>query len=579
MQRPDRAEKLQDRKNNDETVVVMSLGSLFKPNVPESLKQIIRQGIEKRVYEFSFNNHMASLALNLLVRECYEYDEDLPCFWDPTFLRQLHLGTENAQAPDLDITLLFNEYPEFISTDKRSIGDRNIYSSGATMMSTNIKNHLVTNFERVLKKYLYEVNDCSEDEGAVIMSYIYGWKSKRVLTLEQQFKVNLLVEDLRELLYLDDSKHLGPLWFKTEINLYTMLDFFVHVNRWMMDESKTFPILPVSGMNLKHINLDSFSMKGVFTSSGIDDFEWNKYFDIDKIKVSKKTFTGTISTNGVSVNVHFWEPKQVASSEQEPINLEGKRVISNDPGRTNIYYMAEETKPEIFKYHVLTRKAYYQESGINKANVNSSNWNRKVKEELEQLSNENKKSLDVAVFKMYLSTVMEVRDAMWVQYGKKKWRQQKLRLYGGKKRVYAKFFNKIEIDDNTVFAYGAAKFSSGAKKELSVPTATAYKECAVRAPVILVDEFRTTKAYWKTGEILQKVATKTLSGSLKTVRGLLWCGSTKCGFINRDKNAAINILRCATLPQRPTILNRSLAKEKLVQRIAKIIKNKLSYTT
>ena len=156
MQRPDRAEKLQDRKNNDETVVVMSLGSFFKPNVPESLKEKIRQGIEKRVYEFSFNNHMANLALNLLVRECYEYDEDLPCFWDPTFLRQLHLGTENAQAPDLDITLLFNEYPEFLSTVKRSIGDRNIYSSGATMMSTNIKNHLVTNFERVLKKYLYE---------------------------------------------------------------------------------------------------------------------------------------------------------------------------------------------------------------------------------------------------------------------------------------------------------------------------------------------------------------------------------------------------------------------------------------
>jgi hypothetical protein len=52
MQRPDRAEKLQDRKNNDETVVVLSLGSLFKPNVPESLKQIIRQEIEKKSMSF-----------------------------------------------------------------------------------------------------------------------------------------------------------------------------------------------------------------------------------------------------------------------------------------------------------------------------------------------------------------------------------------------------------------------------------------------------------------------------------------------------------------------------------------------
>ena len=204
-----------------------------------------------------------------------------------------------------------------------------------------------------------------------------------------------------------------------------------------------------------------------------------------------------------------------------------------------------------------------------------------MKRELEMLSQGSKTSLDVAVFKMYLEVVFRVRDVMWKQYTNKRWRQQKFRLYGGKKRVFAKFFNKIGIDKNTVFAYGAAKFAPGGKKELSVPTTTAYRECAFRAIVIMTDEFRTSKAYWKTGEILKTVATRRKNGTLKTVRGLLWCGSTNCGFINRDKNAAINILRCATLPKRPTILNRSLAKERLVQQLGKIITNKkkLSYTT
>ena len=578
MSRPDRSKKLQNRRTTNESTVTLSFRSLIKNDIPEYIKKQICQEVEKRVNQFSFKNHNAYLALNLLVRECFEQHSELPCFWDQTFLRQLHLGTHGAQKPCIEITKLYQENPYILPNNDRSLGDRNIYSSGAILMSTNIKNHLVTNFERILKKYIYMVNNCTDDQGAVVMSKIYGWKSNRVLKLDDTTKVNLLVLELQALLQLEDSDHLGEQWFKIEANLYTILKFFVHVNIWILDAFKQFDILPMSGMNLKSINLDTSSMEGVFKSIGIDDFEWNKYFDMERIRVEKKTFTGTITTNGIVANVHFLSPKTEKS--KTPIKIEGKRVVSNDPGRTNIYYMAEETMPEIFKFYSLTRKSYYQESGINKANKNSSNWNKKVKKELELLSKESKKSLDVSIFKSYLNIVMKTRNDLFTEYSKKKWRQQQFRLYGGKKRVFAKFFNQIGIDDNTVFAYGAAKFSPGGKGEMVVPTAKAYKECAYRAPVIMVDEFRTSKAYWKTWEILKTIAIKTKTGNLKTVRGLLWCSSTKYGFVNRDKNAAINILRCAILSNRPTILDRSLAKEKITQTLGKIIKNKnLSYTT
>jgi hypothetical protein len=42
----------------------------------------------------------------------------------------------------------------------------------------------------------------------------------------------------------------------------------------------------------------------------------------------------------------------------------------------------------------------------------------------------------------------------------------------------------------------------------------------------------------------------------KTVRGLLWCGGAVNAFVDRDKNAALNILRCATSKKRPRVLTR-----------------------
>ena len=126
-----------------------------------------------------------------------------------------------------------------------------------------------------------------------------------------------------------------------------------------------------------------------------------------------------------------------------------------------------------------------------------------------------------------------------------------MRLYGGKKRVMANFLNKLEGKDKTVetvLAYGASKFAPGGKGEVSVPTSRAYKECSYRFKTIPVDEFRTSKIYYKDDTILEPVGKKSAEGKTVTVRGLFWCCSTKYNeFVNRDLNGAINIRRCALL--------------------------------
>jgi transposase len=167
-----------------------------------------------------------------------------------------------------------------------------------------------------------------------------------------------------------------------------------------------------------------------------------------------------------------------------------------------------------------------------------------------------------------------VKESLWKEYTKTRWQQQRFRLYGGKKRVFAKFLNRLGSPKDTVLAFGNAKFEPGGKGELSIPTSRAYKECSYRFKTLPIDEFRTSKVNWKTLDVLDTVA-KRKNDKLVEVRGLLWCRSTNQSegkFVDRDVNAAINIQRCAILPTRPLILQRAKAAGKLEQRVGKIIR-------
>jgi hypothetical protein len=183
-------------------------------------------------------------------------------------------------------------------------------------------------------------------------------------------------------------------------------------------------------------------------------------------------------------------------------------------------------------------------------------------------------------FLCFLGTWLVTRSDLWAEHSSRRWAEQRLRLYGGKKRVFARFFNRLEAEReegdarSTVIAYGSARFAPGGKGEVSVPTTRAFKEARHRFRVEVIDEFRTSQVYHGDESHLQHVGRRMEDGSVQVVRGLLWCGSTsEVGkFVSRDKNAAINIWRCATLPCRPGALTRSLNPTRLPpQRVMRVI--------
>ncbi|PNH02916.1 hypothetical protein TSOC_011071 [Tetrabaena socialis] len=610
--------------------------------------------IRSRVIAASRRAVLASIALNLLVREVFHSQHDATIdIRDTTLLRQLMLGTEGANDPDARVSDLFLRYPKLLhNVTDRHLSDRNIYSAAAIKLGTNLRNHLVVNLRRVITKALADVPN---DEERVLMLYkLYGWKGgprkktkppknppKKANTSSSAAaqmaeiapepptlsaaQLDFVRECRRILGFTDDAEELTERWMDKPANLPRILAFFVAVNCLLEgkleepSQVRPFAILSICKIKRHFVTLDTHSIHGVARDAEIvgpkcssqaflehGDAHWASMVNHAKHLPKGGRFTGTIETDGVSVCIHYMRPK---AKEEEgsgfaapnppkghvgvetlaekskasrnpkssplrptPEQLSRCRIVVIDPGRTNIIYAVEVT-PDGVKIYRLTRAQYYQESGVERGKQQAANWLRGTKEELTKLSAASPKGADLQAFLVFVTTHLETSDARWEEALKPRWAQMHLRLYGGKKRVLAKFFDEIARGDPgaparpVIIGYGAAKFAPGGKGELSVPTCGVFKACRARFPTHLVDEFRSTKVYHADDSILQGVAERRWKGDrMKTVRGLLWCGSTnetKSKFVNRDFNGAMNIRRCFLSEERPAILDRSKCQGRL----------------
>jgi hypothetical protein len=617
--RPDRAEKFQKRKTMKETVIKMSLmGSLVFQQ--KYKKEKFLDAIENRVYAASQRTHLASVGLNYLVKKLFHEkninEVDIPEFWNETFIRQFMLGTESAQKPFNCISQVHQERPELLyDMEDRHLGDRNIYSNQAKKYATNMKNHLKMNLAGNIKRYIYTVPKqdgslkFSKNEAISMLFAVNGWKSKKKalepLTPEMLFHVNTV----RNILGLEQDQVIDKVYMKATKNLFNMVRFSVFVNQAIEriipiyeEENKTRDdknklrvpkltnIFPISTLKRHFITLDTSDLIGILNENNLlhkslmekSDEMWKSVFNYNKYK--KKEFTFTIDTDGVAVNFHYLHEKEVSHKEDEDDSPIPKRYPQNarfvgiDPGRTNILYIVEIKKDGTKKVYKLTRNQYYAEAGINIANKNSATWNKHVEDKIRVLSENSPKGSSLPKFIDYMNARMSVSGALFDEYFRRCWAQQRFRLYGGKKRVFSRFLNKLKPhgDEPVVAFYGSAKFAPGGKGEVSVPTSRAYKEVSSRMITIPTSEFRTTSIDYETLQILKGVGEHNLGNEVVSVRGLLWCDSTKpekAGkFINRDMNAALNILKCGKGP-RPAIMDRSKCTEALPEkRIFKILK-------
>ena len=253
--RIDRSEKLKSRKTLQETVVKCSLRQCLHGDN----KDKVIDAINKRMEICSQRTYWASVALNLLIREIVSDVDDLtpiefPEFWDPTFIRQLMLGTQDAQKKIINIKDLYTKYPELLSNSERHLGDRNIYSSAAIKFATNVKNHLRMNLDRVIKTYVYKVSGFNKEEGRNVLIDFFKYKNvtKTELSLDRQLEVEKCVCKLQNTLGLGKESRISKMWMKRDENLPWMLKIFITVNRSL--ETLNKPLITLHQVNYVTVN-------------------------------------------------------------------------------------------------------------------------------------------------------------------------------------------------------------------------------------------------------------------------------------------------------------------------------------
>ena len=501
--------KFEKRKSNDETVIKSCLRSKLCGD--DKQRKLIKDIIESLVFNCSKATVHASILLNYLIKNAFhdkKLSDDiiLPDFLDQTFIRQMMLGTNGANKPYNEITALEIKFPKLFDIIRYQ-GDKQIYTAASRKLQTNLKNHLVLNFPKVIKRYLYVVNkyNLTKDEKIECLYRINGWKRSKKpppepeikvkLTLNSKEKVKLkinvkndfierlyldlivddkreyvdcsltmggkfiinekrvshVVKDVRKVLNLEDGQSITEDWINQ--NTLLILKTFIMVNRSieMMNLNKNpedkdvslFNILPICGIKAHFITIDTTCLFGLLNGANMikcnekvfmefKDDHWNSIFNIKSNKgaYKNKVFTGTIDTDGVAINIHYYRPKNnnktIHSDKQK--SLEGKRVLGLDPGRTNIYYIVEELPNGTFKSYKLTRAQYYQESGINKANAQSKIWLERIKHLQDILSTVSSKGASKDTFIKYIKTITPIMDQLFKVHFCKCWRNQRLRL-------------------------------------------------------------------------------------------------------------------------------------------------------
>ncbi len=591
--RVDRADKLSERKNKRETVVKCCLKDFI--NGTDDQKNKIVSAIKQRVEVYSKRVHLASLALCGYVKEKFHdienvCDVDIEEIFDVTFFRQMMLGLKDSVKQFDNLPEFFEIYPEYILNVERHLGDRNIYSAGAISYITNLKNSLRFNLTKRIKTFLkhFQEKESLSDEQRVYMLYkIHGWsyQPKDSNMIESPI-VFYEISKHRNILCLQENQYISDVWSNSPNCLISILRYFIHLNRFYeTNQLPTFNIVPITKIRSHFITIDTSVFYGIlreaglttasaktFSDNDISEGQWHSIFKISKLQGATNTFTKTINTDGIAVCCHFERPKVNKETKTEP---EKYRVVAVDPGRVNIFYGVERLENGSVKEYVLTRRQYYHDTGISKANEKSKQWNLKIKDDLEKLSKVSTKGVSVTSHQQYMKTYQTIKDSLWLEYLKAKWARQRFQVYSGKKKLYSTFFNKIKYfnkEYKVKIAYGSAKFDSTGPGELAVPTTSIFKECSTRFETFLVDEYLTTKIDCETDTVLEKVKVK---GANNCLRGLLWC-SNNSKFISRDKNAALNILRCAILPTRPTSLLRGQPRvEQIVGKRIKDVRQKM----
>lgn len=345
---------------------------------------------------------------------------------------------------------------------------------------------------------------------------------------------------------------------------------------------RTFSFLPISGYGLNHIlisNRDLFCVlrrlrmfpSSKFTQDFVPRYKevWEKIFDIPKR--NNWNFNYSLQTNGVEVSIHFWKPKAFdfknrkvnlgfvkkglyTADQVKPMDFSGYFLSASDPGCQPLAVFSSGEK-----WH---KKTWYEKTGLN---VNAAKRHRHK----ESLSVENKlrlgkiaehslKTSDFKTFMLKWQARKVHEDFLFRFYSHTQYANQHFYHFQRKQAFTEELIRKlIGRRKRVIIGWGNGKFRVSMKSQKTGPGISLARKLAQRVPVVLLDEFRTSKICRRCGggmknEKLQRSyidkETREIKSEFSTTHEILRCSNNVCRvWRDRNRNAAENlhqILRC-----------------------------------
>ena len=409
-------------------------------------------------------------------------------------------------------------------------------------------------------------------------NYYHKWikeQKQHILPQKNKFEKNSIYYDLK----------CNPMDY-----LPCMVFMMKQVENDMESINNVFPLR--SEIAPKYIRLDTTTIVNLlFTqkqgNKGFYKTEGNLKKNEDKIwefffRTERKCFTKTgysfhhmISTDGIGVSILFLQKelvgkklpmmKKKVSKElyidelTDYFTLQKKKIIGIDAGKCDLIYCVDGSNKyaTTFRYSQDQRRKETKTKKYNNIilamKTNKIN-NKSIIEYETELSQYNRKTLDIEKFKIYIREKNRINHILFGFYRKELFRKLKLGRYINTKRNEQKMINQFKKTfgnpEETIICIG--DWEQRKQMKYKEPTLGKGMRTLFRKNnynVYLVDEFRSScKCSNCEGGICEKFRVRQhpnkKKDELRLVHGLLRCKSG-CGLWNRDRNGSSNIYKIA----------------------------------
>lgn len=449
--------------------------------------------------------------------------------------------------------MYFNDFP--VSEKQYSHMTRLIDEAGKTY-NTAFFNHLKGNFYNYQARYLkLWCQDHDIELRPVRWDVINAINAGKPIESQDLALVELVKEHrtmLKEPVRVTES------WI--ERNPEPVVRYFYHMLQYLegREDARGFTLAPIHHIKRHCIAISVWTLRELLMHAevqgvpSVDLFYgrareyFDRFFQLNDKR--RRYFAWRIMTDGVHCSLLYAIPigKKVHAQERRLIkSIERdarKRTIAIDPGRVNILFGVEILGDGTHKTYRYSRRRYYHEAGMTKARERLEHWydnHKAAKKAEEAMAGASPKCTTVEGWIQVLGVHIKHYHTLWDAKTQARWSQERFRLHCLKKRSQDRFLNEMDAPGEARILYGGAKFASTGKGEVAVPTTGIFMAVQSKfKETVLVHEHRTSKVCQACDGTLSSV-----HEDGREVRGLRWCKTCR-KFLDRDRNAALNILRC-----------------------------------